>query len=230
MHLPIIFQDEHYVAINKPHNLLVHRSPIAADESIFALQLLRDQIKQWVVPCHRIDRKTAGVLLFALNQEASKAMNKQFEERSCHKKYIILVRGFVPESGTADRQLANENGVLKDAVTHYKCLEQIELEIPVSRYPTSRYSLVEVTPETGRMHQIRRHFAQMRHYLVGDKTYGECKQNKMFEQRFGLNTMLLHAQELGFVHPFTQENILIKAPLSDTFSRIIDEMGFDWKG
>jgi tRNA pseudouridine65 synthase len=77
------------------------------------------------------------------------------------------------------------------------------------------------------MHQIRRHFAQLRHYLIGDKRYGECKHNKMFEEHFGLDTMLLHARTLSFQHPFTQQNITIEAPLSQTFERVLTELGFD---
>ncbi len=223
--LPILYQDQYLVAINKPHNLLVHRSSIAADESVFALQLLRDQLNCWVSPCHRIDRKTSGVLLFALSPEVDKVIKKQFEDHTTHKKYLALVRGYLPESGTTDRPLEKENGTLQDAITHYRCLKQVELDIEVSRYPKSRYSLAEITPETGRMHQIRRHFAQLRHYLIGDKTYGECKHNKMFEQHFGLNTMLLHASELGFIHPITSESVHITAPMSEEFTRILSEIG-----
>ena len=223
--LQILYRDEHLVAINKPHNLLVHRSPIAADESIFALQMLRDQLNCWVNPCHRIDRKTGGVLLFSLSKEADKAMQMKFENRQCHKKYWALVRGYLPAEGIIDRPLANEKGVMKDSITHFRCLGQIELDIEVSRYPRSRYSLAEIIPETGRMHQIRRHFAQLRHYLIGDKAYGDCKHNKMFEENFDLNTMLLHARELTFKHPFTQENVAIVAPLQEKFLTILEKIG-----
>ena len=227
MNLPlqILYKDEHFVAINKPHNLLVHRSAIAAEESVFALQILRDQLGCWVSPCHRIDRKTAGVLLFALSKEADQLMKKQFENQLCQKKYIALVRGYLPDEGMTDRPLENEKGVLKDAITYYRCLQKVELNIAVSRYPTSRYSLAEITPKTGRLHQIRRHFAQMRHYLSGDKTHGECKQNKMFEQNFGLKTMLLHAKELSFVHPFTGVEVIITAPLQPEFSGVLEQIG-----
>jgi tRNA pseudouridine65 synthase len=101
------------------------------------------------------------------------------------------------------------------------------LDIEVSKYPKSRYSLAEIMPETGRMHQIRRHFAQMRHYLIGDKTHGECKHNKMFEQRFGLNTMLLHAAELTFTHPISLEKIHLKAPMNEEFRRVLGLIGME---
>jgi tRNA pseudouridine65 synthase len=223
--LPILFEDDHYVIINKPHNLLVHRTSISEEKVEFALQILRDQLGIWVSPCHRIDRKTSGILVFAKSKEADSKMGKLFQENQISKKYIALVRGFLPESGTCARPLENEKGKIQEAITHFNCLQTFELEIAVSRYPTSRYSLAEITPKTGRTHQIRRHFAQMRHYLIGDKTHGECKQNKMFEVRFELNTMLLHASELEFVHPFTSEKIQIKAGMNAEFTRILDQIG-----
>lgn len=228
--LQILYQDDHVVAINKPHNLLVHRSPIAAEQTVFALQMLRNQLNRWVSPCHRIDRKTAGVLVFALNKEADQIIKKQFENHACPKKYLALVRGYLPDEGFSDRPLENEKGDLKEALTHYRCLQKVELAIEVSRYPTSRYSLAEIVPKTGRMHQIRRHFAQMRHYLIGDKTHGECKHNKIFEEQFGLNTMLLHARELTFEHPFTQEKITLVAPIQEEFLTILAKIGMDASG
>jgi tRNA pseudouridine65 synthase len=206
---------------------LVHRSPIAAEETVFALQILRDQMGCWVSPCHRIDRKTSGVLVFAKSKEADAAMSKLFQENKVSKKYLALVRGFLPETGTCDRDLENEKGKIQKAITHFKCLQKVELAIEVSRYPTSRYSLAEITPETGRMHQIRRHFAQMRHYLIGDKTHGECKQNKMFEEKFELNTMLLHAKELSFIHPFSNEKLNISADMNVEFTKILEQIGMD---
>lgn len=228
--LQILYQDEHIVAINKPHNLLVHRSPIAAEENVFALQMLRNQLNCWVNPCHRIDRKTGGVLLFSLSKKADIAMQMKFENREIDKKYLALVRGFLPEKGTANRSLESAKGVLQPSVTHFRCLQQVELDIAVSRYPKSRYSLAEIIPETGRTHQIRRHFAQMRHYLIGDKTHGDCKHNKMFEEHFELKTMLLHARQLNFEHPFTKKELSITAPLHQEFLAILRAIGMTMSG
>ncbi len=228
----------------------MHRTSISEEKEEFALQILRNQLGCWVNPCHRIDRKTSGVLVFAKSKEADAEMGKLFQgiqnqkskqevmsterqggmppcqnnQAKIQKKYLALVRGFIPESGTCNRPLENEKGKIQEAITHFKCLQKIELEIAVSRYPTSRYSLSEITPETGRMHQIRRHFAQMRHYIIGDKTHGECKHNKMFEEYFGLNTMLLHASEIEFIHPFSNEKIHIIAKINVEFENIISKL------
>ena len=98
MELEIIFQDDSYVAINKPHGLLVHRSKLAKDAEEFALQRLRDQLDLHVYPCHRLDRKTSGVLLFALNEKAHKEASELFKERKVEKSYLSIVRGFTPDA------------------------------------------------------------------------------------------------------------------------------------
>src|ERR1700709_1690843 len=122
--LDIIYRNEHLIAINKPHGLLVHRSSIAADVEDFALQLLRDQIGQWVNPVHRIDRKTGGVLLFALDKQVEAAMQKQFAENLVKKKYLAIVRGHTEDSGEIDYPLRKENGTLQEAFTSYQTLKK----------------------------------------------------------------------------------------------------------
>lgn len=224
--LEILWQDEYLVAVNKPHGLLVHRTNIAEEENDFALQMLRDQLGQPVYPCHRIDRKTAGVLLFALDKETEAKTKTLFETKQMVKYYLCVTRGFVPDHGHIDKPLAKENGKLQDAFTEYAHLAQVELPIAVSRYPTSRYSMVLVKPLTGRMHQIRRHMAHIRHYIIGDKTHGECKQNKMFQERFHSDTMMLHAWKLAFTHPRYGETIQLTAPLQPAFSALLEQMGF----
>jgi tRNA pseudouridine65 synthase len=218
--LQILYQDEHLIAINKPHGLLVHRSPIAADASEFAVQLLREQIGQKVYPVHRLDRKTGGVLLFALNEEANSQMQQAFMNKEVFKKYLAIVRGFTPERGTIDYPLTTEDGKTQDVVTHYRTLQQFEIPVPFGKFETSRYSLVEVTPETGRMHQIRKHFAHIFHPIIGDRPYGCNKQNKLFLEKWHMNTMLLHASELQFTHPVTKELITINAAPQSDFERV----------
>jgi len=220
--LEILYQDDAIVAINKPHGLLVHRSPIAADASEFAIQLLRDQIGQKVFPVHRLDRKTSGVLLFALNDEVNKILQEAFRNKKVEKKYRALVRGFTPESGTIDYALTREDGKVQEAVTHYSRLETFEIPVALGKHATSRYSLLEVEPETGRMHQIRKHLAHIFHPIIGDRPHGCNKQNKLFLEKWEMNTMLLHAQEIRFVHPVSHEFITIQAELSAEFKRTLE--------
>ena len=220
--LEILYRDEHILAINKPHGLLVHRSSIAADTSEFALQLLRDQIGQPVYPAHRLDRKTAGVLLFSLDKETDKLIQPMFSEKKMDKRYFAVLRGYSPENGTIDYPLAKENGTIQDAITHYMKLAESEIDVPHGKFSTSRYSLVEANPETGRMHQLRRHFAHIMYPIIGDRPHGCNKQNKLWKERFDMDTMMLHASELSFQHPISKENLTIKARLQPEFLRVLD--------
>jgi tRNA pseudouridine65 synthase len=222
--LEILYEDEWLVAINKPHNLLVHRTQISEEKEHFALQILKEQLGIWLTPCHRLDRKTSGILLFAKNKEAGKLVMKMFENHEFEKEYITLVRGFIADEGEINKPLAKENGTLQNAFTRFKRLQSFEIPIEVSRYPTSRYSLVQVMPTTGRMHQIRRHMASLRHYVIGDKVHGERHHNKMFEEKFGLDTMLLHANLLRFKHPITENPIQINATLQNEFERTLNQL------
>lgn len=222
MMLEIIYQDSYLVAINKPHGLLVHRSKYADEAKVFAVQELRNQIGQHVFPVHRLDRKTGGVLLFALSPEINSLMNQQFSENRVSKKYFAVVRGFTNDAGIIDYPLENEVGTQKEAVTNYATLHRSEIPVPLGKFQSSRYSLVEVTPETGRMHQIRKHFAHIYHPIIGDRPHGCNKQNRMFKARWNMDTMLLHAHEISFIHPITQVQTTIQASLHDEFLRSLE--------
>ncbi|RYZ98933.1 MAG: pseudouridylate synthase [Sphingobacteriaceae bacterium] len=225
--LDILFHDEHLVAINKPHGLLVHRSGIANDAEEFALQLLRDQLGQKVFPAHRIDRKTGGILLFALDKPTEILMQQQFAENKVHKKYLSVVRGYTDDSGEIDYPLRKENGTLQEAFTAYTTLHRTEIDVPFGGHATSRYSLVEVTPTTGRMHQIRKHMSHIFHPIIGDRTHGCNKQNKLFKEQWDMTTMLLHASRLSFTHPVSNSDIVIEAELWDEFKQALNITGLN---
>jgi tRNA pseudouridine65 synthase len=226
LELPILYQDENLIAINKPHGLLVHRSSYAAEADEFAVQILRDQIGKFVYPCHRLDRKTGGVLLFALDRETNALMQKQFAENEVKKKYHAIVRGHTEPSGKIDYALTNEAGKTQEAVTNYKTLAKTEINIPFGKHETSRYSLIEVKPETGRMHQIRKHMAHIFHPIIGDRPHGCNKQNKLFKEKWNMTTMLLHAVSIEFDHPHSGEKIKIEAPLQNEFFRMLMKLEF----
>lgn len=223
--LEILYRDEHLIAINKPHGLLVHRSSIANDASEFALQLLRDQIGQAVYPAHRLDRKTGGILLFSLDKATDQKTQSLFQDKKMDKRYLAILRGYCPEEGTIDYPLLKENGTSQEAITHYKRIATAEIHVPQGKFPTSRYSLVEANPETGRMHQLRRHFAHIMYPIIGDRPHGCNKQNKMWKERFEMDTMMLHASVLKFVHPWTDEKIEIKANIKSEFKRVLEILG-----
>ena len=225
MTFPILYSDDYFVAINKPRGILVHRTGISEDR-VFVLQLLRDQLGgAHVFTTHRLDRGTSGVLIFGKTQEAARHLGEQFMGKTIEKKYLAVVRGWTDETGTIDYPLADKEtgrGLL-DAVTHYTCLGKSEINAPIGlRYPTARFSLVTAEPETGRRHQIRKHFAHIHHPIIGDKRHGDVKQNTYFREKFGMTRMLLHASELAFQHPVSGQSVRITAPLDVEFEQALD--------
>jgi tRNA pseudouridine65 synthase len=218
--LEIVYQDEHLIAINKPHGLLVHRSSIANDAKEFALQLLRDQVGRHVSPVHRLDRKTGGLLLFAFEKDVEIALHQLFQNGQVTKKYLAVLRGHSPDGLDIDYPLAKENGTIQEAFTSFVTLKRAELAIPFGKHETSRYSLVEATPTTGRMHQLRRHFAHIFYPIIGDRKHGCNKQNKLFKEQWNMTTMLLHASDLEFKHPVTGEILKLKANIGAEFERV----------
>lgn len=226
MQLEVLYQDDCLVAINKPHGLLVHRTRLAEDATEFALQMLRNQLEKHVYPIHRLDRKTGGVLLFGLNEEIHKTMQHSFAERQVKKKYLAIVRGFTNDEECINYPLKKENGNLQEAITDFVTLDRVEIDLPFGKHQTSRYSLVELSPLTGRKHQIRRHLAHLRNPIIADRPHGDNKQNKLFKEKFGLMTMMLHAIELNFFHPVTGVKVKIKAELQSEFKRMIRELRF----
>ena len=210
---------------------MVHRSNIAMDdEPLYALQILRDQLGQKVFPLHRIDRPTSGVLWFAKYSEAVPPFQEQFIQKDIKKYYLTVVRGYTKEKeGIIDHPLKKKlKKELQDAQTEYLSLGQVEIPFQSSpRHDTSRYSLVRAYPLTGRMHQIRRHMAHERNYIIGDSTHGDNRQNRFFRTHFQMHHMLLHAWSTEFNHPITGTPVTTKAQLPDYFLSIIKEFGWE---
>lgn len=234
--LPILYRDDFLIAIDKPAGLLVHRSDIDRHETRFAVQLLRDQIGRRVWPVHRLDRGTSGVLLFAVDPEITRRLAEQFESNAVDKTYLAVVRGWPPESGCIDHPLAvqaDEYAGLSGkeaqaAVTHFRRLATVELPFAVERYPTSRYALVALHPETGRRHQLRRHMKHIAHPIIGDATHGKGVHNRFFQRQFDCHRLLLACVELRFKHPVSGEVLTLEARPDGQFGEVLERLG--WTG
>lgn len=236
--LPVLFQDDYFVVVNKPAGLLVHRTNIDRHEKAYAMQILRDQLGRWVYPLHRLDKPTSGALAFALDSEAARRMTDVFSAKSIFKSYLAVVRGFTRDQECVDYPLkerldrlgdprADQDKPAQQAVTEYRRLATVELSYPVGRYATARYSLIKAVPETGRNHQIRRHLKHIFHPVIGDSTYGDGKHNVFFAERFDCRRLLLHAREISFLHPYSGLRISVLAPLDRAFGDILKTLDWD---
>lgn len=232
--IPVLYEDEQLIAVAKPSGMFVHRSAADRSATEFVVQTVRDQLNCFVYPIHRLDRPTSGVLLLAKNSEAASIYATMFAERRMQKTYLALVRGFAEETGRIDRPLVSDKGrgrpatdphsVPQDAETLYRTLERFEVNFPSGRHATTRCSLVEASPKTGRYHQIRRHMAGTSHPVIGDADHGDTKLNRVFQQRAGVTRLMLAAVRIEFVHPMTGSQIVINCPPDDSFSSVINSL------
>jgi tRNA pseudouridine65 synthase len=226
MTLQILHQDNSMVALDKPSGLAVHESEYTGPLEDTAISRARKKFGD-VFAVHRLDAATSGVLLLARSKQAAQKLSTQFESQTIEKKYLAVVRGWAPQEGVIDQALPDASGVSKPARTTFRCLGRCALPVPMGRYPQARYSLIEATPETGRMHQIRRHFKFLSHPLVGDVRYGKGDHNRLFRDKFGLNRLLLHAWRIGFVHPTSGEKVELTAPLDNELKTVFQELGWN---
>ena len=231
--LTILYQDDHLVVINKPANMLVHKSMIDRHETQFVMKILRDQIGQYVYPVHRLDKPTAGVLVFALSSDVARLLSTLFEDRKVIKEYHAIVRGFAPDELYIDYALkekhdpiadkmANKDKAAQSAQTQMMKLAELVVPLPVGRYPEARYSLVKLHPATGRKHQLRRHMAHIRHPIIGDTTHGDGKQNKFARVNLGFHQLALCATKLSFIHPVTNESLESEATFDEQMQSFVD--------
>lgn len=236
--LDILYHDEYLIAIHKPSGLLVHRSQLDRHETRFAVQLLRDQIGRHVHPVHRLDKGTSGALVFALDRETASRLSGAFGTQAVMKRYLAVVRGHMPtEEGIIDHPLSRQpdeaeglptgaTDVAREAVTHYRQLATTELPHRVDRYPTSRYALVALEPETGRRHQLRRHLKHVSHPIIGDATHGKGRHNRLFAEHYGCARLLLACTHLRFTHPWHGETVDLRCPPSADFEALIATLGW----
>lgn len=237
--IQILFEDEHLLVINKPSGLLVHPSWIASRHTPHLTGVIKRYLGFGPYTVHRLDRPTSGVIVFGKSKEAAQRLTALFTERKTQKTYLAMCRGYAPDEGTIDYALkekldkiadkfARQDKPAQPAVSHFKCLGHIELPIAVGRYATSRYSLVEVKPETGRKHQIRRHLKHIFHPILGDSKHGDGRHNTSFRENYDLDRLLLMATELSFEHPITGEPLTFTAGVDPYVEALFTRFG--WSG
>ena len=227
--IDILFEDEYCICVVKPNDVVVHHarhSRNVADEDSL-LQLLDKQFNKKFYPIHRLDRRTSGIILLAKETKYVSKFQDLFTANAIEKIYLGVVRGFAPNTKVIDSPVKGRDAnVYKEAETHLKLLDKITLDIPVKPYDSSRYSLVELHPKTGRLHQLRIHMNKISNPLIGDAKYGDKNHNVMFMENFGWNNLFLHAYRLEFKHPFTNEALKLKTELPKNWMALTEK--FNW--
>jgi 23S rRNA pseudouridine955/2504/2580 synthase len=219
---PLLFEDDHLLAIDKPAGVAVHGGSGVAFGVIEQLRRARPQAR-FLELVHRLDKETSGVLLLAKKRSALTALQDQFRARDTGKTYAALVSGRWPASAKVidvplhkTLDAAGERHVRPVAADHPDGRRSITLVRVAQAFED--FSLLEVTLKTGRTHQIRVHLAHQGHPIIGDPKYGDFELNKQLARGEGLsgvrfNRMFLHARRLAFDHPASGERLTLEAPL-----------------
>jgi 23S rRNA pseudouridine1911/1915/1917 synthase len=229
------------VVVDKPAGMVVHPAPGHTDDTLVnaVLHLCPDiqgiggEMRPGIV--HRLDKETSGLIVVAKNDQALRHLQLQFKARQVHKVYVALLEGQInPETGRINvplgrhpterkRQAAfsgpapSSSGRIREAVTDYETIGRY-FSPNTAVGGAGHFTLVRAKPRTGRTHQLRVHFAWMKHPIVGDKIYGYRKQRVLAPRLF------LHACELGFALPSSGKQVEFRAPLPPQLRELLDEL------
>ncbi len=228
----IIFENKDLVVLNKPAGLLVHgvyaKGEAKHNEETLVDFLVKkfpevatvgDKPSERAGIVHRLDRETSGAIIVARNQKTFLDLKKKFQDKTVKKTYVALVWGKVKgESGVINKPISIKDGTVKrtvfkgkmprEAITNYKIINRF-------RFGKDELTLLEVTPLTGRTHQIRVHLSSIGHPVVGDKLYGKKK------DVLGLGRHFLHAQKIEFALPGGKKPRSFSAPLPGELTALL---------
>ncbi len=222
LNLDIIYEDDHIAVINKPQGMVIHPAPGNPDNTLVngllyqldKLSSINGEFRPGIV--HRLDKDTSGLVVIAKDNYSHKCLSEQFKNRTVGRKYLALTFGNLnPSLGCIKRNIGrslkdrkkmsvlDEGG--REAITHYKVVEYLE-----------NYSLVSLSLETGRTHQIRVHLSSLNNPIVGDQLYSRGK------NEFGLKKQFLHSYELSFIHPKSKEKVTFTKELPDNLNKVLE--------
>jgi 23S rRNA pseudouridine1911/1915/1917 synthase len=225
--LDVVYENQDLAVINKPAGMMVHAGA-GATESVRnrgtlvnallhrfgALSEVGGQLRPGIV--HRLDRNTSGLIIVAKNDFAHQRLARQFSERQVHKRYVALVHGWMKQDrGTISSSISRDRlrrtrmttrGRGREAVTHYSVRERIASRI-------GKFSLLDITIDTGRTHQIRVHLASLGHPIMGDTLYGAARTVKSGPESLSLERTFLHAAAIEFSDPRTGAPLAFARPL-----------------
>lgn len=205
----IVHRDARCVVVDKPSGLATHRGWDGGDDAL--LQRVRDAVGCYVYPVHRLDRGASGLVVFALDGDAARALAAAWPEAD--KRYLAITRGHPPDHAVIDHAIPRAPGE-----------DRVAARTEVWRRETfGRYALVEARLHTGRLHQIRRHLKHISCPLIGDVRYGKGEHNRIFRERYALHRLALHARRLEFQN-LGGERLTIEAALPSELQRALEQL------
>jgi tRNA pseudouridine65 synthase len=221
--IPILFQDEQLIVVDKPVDLPVHKNDFMPHDAPYLTKLIGDITGKWIYNVHRLDSKTSGVMVLAFLSEVAHDLTLQFERKEVTKTYFAIVQGNPGDGTFSGKVLVKKKSKFKKpAVTNFRTLRTVQTGISYKEKENVSLSFVEIQPETGRWHQLRQHFAKNRFDILGDSHHGDFTLNKIITEKIGVKRLFLHAGKLEFTHPETKERISFNAPLPVGFETVLN--------
>jgi len=194
MNIPVVYEDDWLLVVDKPYGLLVIPTPKMEKCTLTSILGLH--------PCHRLDRETSGLIIYAKGKSVQKKMMDEFKQRKVKKTYLAFVQGALHENqGRIQNPIEGQN-----AITKYKVIRR-------QKY----FTVVEVMPLTGRTNQIRIHFKQIHHPIVGERKFAFRRDFRLKAKR-----LCLHAKALGFIHPVTGKYINLSIGLPRNLKEFLE--------
>jgi len=205
----IVFNDEYVIVLNKIAKLLIHPSP--KKEKWTLTSILKDKIKADVYPCHRLDRETTGLIIYARDKQMQKKVMDEFKKGLVKKKYIAFVRGKIKKPrGYLSGYILDADGARfkekpKMAKTNYRVLNNLKY-----------FSVVELMPVTGRTNQLRIQLAKQGNPILGERRYAFRR-----DFRVDFKRLALHAYFLSFIHPVSRQRVNLEIDLPDDMKEFL---------
>lgn len=225
----ILFEDDHILVLNKPSGMAVHAGSGISVGVIEALRALRSELR-YLELAHRLDRETSGCLVLAKSARILKILNEDFrsntlKNKRLDKRYLALVKGRwrfgerrIEKPLDTEARRGGERHVVVSAQASYAS------SIVTPKAVGQLASLVEVKLQTGRTHQVRVHLLSEGHPLAGDSRYGDTSFNQLMKEQHGLRRLFLHASQIAFTHPVSEQRVRVTAPLPTALQKVADEL------
>ena len=223
MNVPILFQDDYLLVINKPAGLVVNKAESVSETTLqdfvdtgFDWELAHDsEARNGIV--HRLDKDTSGVMVIAKDAKSLEILSRQFEKRTVEKIYRAVVCGRMEhKKGEIVGAVGKDSSGSKMAVTTSGKYARTDFKLLENK---DDFAYLEAYPKTGRTHQIRVHLAKIGHPVLGDPLYSNPAKDAP--------RMMLHAWRLTFTHPKTNKSMTLTAPLPEDFQKALKKLNFD---
>lgn len=227
MIIPVLYEDEYLLVVDKPRNIHVHPTKLSRRaESV--QDILQERFNRQLFPVHRLDRPVGGVLLMAKTSQMASALGMLFRNRqTVDKRYLCVVRGWMEGEGIINRAMRQKAGKPeKEAITRWRSLANTQAPWSDGIFPSSRYCLLECIPQTGRFHQIRRHLSVASHPIMGDIAHGDNRRNRIWLTHTGIEGLMLRAHRLSLIHPVSGIPLCITAGTDERFLKGADLLGW----